>query len=60
MPVLVVAPRRDPFLTAVTSEDLDHLCADLTVARPDTGHWVPRSDPDLLAGLVREHVMAHP
>jgi len=59
VPVLVVAPRRDPFLTAVTSEDLDHLCADYTVVRPDAGHWVPRSDPGLLTGLVSEHVLAH-
>lgn len=60
VPVLVVAPRRDPFLTAVTTEDLDHLCSDVRVVRPDTGHWVPRTHPDLVADLVREQVQRHP
>ena len=60
VPVLAVAPRRDPFLTALMVEDLDRLCSDVRVVRPDTGHWLPREDPDLLAGLVREHVLAHP
>lgn len=59
VPVLVVAPLRDPFLTSVITEDLDHVCSDVTVVRPDTGHWIPRTDPDLLARLVREHVAAH-
>jgi pimeloyl-ACP methyl ester carboxylesterase len=59
VPVLVVAPRRDPFLTSVITEDLHRLCSDVCVERPDAGHWLPRSDPDRLAGLVREHVQAH-
>jgi pimeloyl-ACP methyl ester carboxylesterase len=59
VPVLVVAPKRDPFLTAVVTEELDHLCSDVTVVRPDTGHWLPRTHPELLAGLVREHALAH-
>jgi pimeloyl-ACP methyl ester carboxylesterase len=59
VPVLVVAPRRDPFLTQVVTDDLHRLCSDVCVERPDTGHWLPRSDPGRLAGLVREHVQAH-
>jgi hypothetical protein len=55
----VVAPRRDPFLAPVTTEDLDRVCSDVRLVRPDTGHWVPRSDPELLARLVSEHVSAH-
>lgn len=58
VPVLVVAPRRDPFLTTVTTEDLDLVCTNVRVVNPDTGHWMPRSHPDLLADLVREHVSA--
>lgn len=58
VPVLVVAPRRDPFLTDVTLEDLDLLCSSVRVVRPDTGHWVPRTHPDLVADLVRGHVTA--
>lgn len=59
VPVLAVAPRKDPYLTGVTVEDLDRMCSDVRVVRPDTGHWLPRTDPDLLADLVREHVRAH-
>lgn len=59
VPVLAVAPRRDPFLTSVVLDPLDELCSDVTVVRPDTGHWIPREDPALLADLVREHVVAH-
>ncbi|HEU4511597.1 MAG TPA: alpha/beta fold hydrolase [Nocardioidaceae bacterium] len=59
VPVLTVAPLKDPYLTGVTVEDLDHLCSDVRVVRPDTGHWLPRTHPDLLADLVREHVRAH-
>lgn len=58
VPVLVVAPLRDPFLTGVTVEDLEHLCSPVAVIRPDTGHWVPRTHPDLVAELVQEHVSA--
>jgi pimeloyl-ACP methyl ester carboxylesterase len=59
VPVLVVAPLRDPFLTSVTVEELDRLCSDVRVVRPATGHWVPRTHPDLLADLVQDHVRQH-
>lgn len=59
VPVRVLAPRRDPYLRSVTVEDLDHLCSRVSVERPDAGHWLPRSHPDLFADLVREHVTAH-
>jgi pimeloyl-ACP methyl ester carboxylesterase len=58
VPVLVVAPLRDPFLTGVTVEGLDRICASVEVVRPDTGHWVPRTDPELVARLVEEQVAA--
>ena len=59
VPVLVVAPLKDPFLTGLVVEELDRVGSDVRVVRPDTGHWVPRSHPDLLADLVVEHVRAH-
>jgi len=58
VPVLVVAPLRDPFLTGVTVEGLDRVCTSVEVVRPDTGHWVPRTDPELVARLVEEQVAA--
>lgn len=59
VPVLVVAPRRDPFVTGLTTEDLDRIASDVRVVRPDSGHWLPRSDPGLLAGLVVDQVRKH-
>jgi pimeloyl-ACP methyl ester carboxylesterase len=56
VPVLAVLPRRDPFLTDLAVEDLDRLCGDVRIVRPDTGHWLPRTDPDELAALVADHV----
>jgi len=59
VPVLVVVPRRDPFLTTVLLEDLDEECHDLRIEYVDAGHWVPRTHPEELARLVTEHVRSH-
>lgn len=59
VPTLVVLPLRDPFLTDVTLDDLDERCSDVRVVRPDAGHWLPRSRPDVFADLVAEHVRSH-
>lgn len=60
VPVLVVQPRRDRYVTEVLLEGLDECCSDLTVRHVDAGHWVLRSHPAQLAGLVSEHVRSHP
>ncbi len=59
LPVLVVHPRHDRFLTGVLTEDLDRACSDLRVEVVDAGHWVPLTRPDLVASLVKEHVLTH-
>ena len=59
VPVLVVHPRRDAFLTAVVLEDLDRHCRDVRVVEVDAGHWVIRTHPDEIAALVTEQVRAH-
>ena len=56
VPVLVVRPTRDAYLTEVLLEDLDRSCAAVRVERVDAGHWVARTHPDLVAGLVLEQV----
>ena len=58
VPVLVVHPRRDRFLTAVLLEDLDERCNDLRVEILDAGHWVTVTHPGLVADLVIQHVDA--
>jgi pimeloyl-ACP methyl ester carboxylesterase len=60
VPVLVVHPSRDRFLTAVLLEDLDARCSRLSTETVDAGHWVIVTHPDLVAELVRRHVEAHP
>jgi pimeloyl-ACP methyl ester carboxylesterase len=59
VPVLVVHPTRDRFLTAVLTEDLDHACTDVRVEQVDAGHWAIVTHADRIAGLVREHVGSH-
>ncbi len=56
LPVLVVHPERDRFLTDVTLEDLDRWCHDLRVERVDAGHWAIVTRADEVAGLVVGHV----
>ena len=56
VPVLVVHPRADRFVTRVLSEDLERSCTDVRVVEVDAGHWFPRTHPGELAGLVAEHV----
>jgi pimeloyl-ACP methyl ester carboxylesterase len=60
VPVLVVRPTRDPFLTAVVEDGLEEFCSDVRVVRVDAGHWVIVTDPDRIAALLAEHVGAHP
>jgi pimeloyl-ACP methyl ester carboxylesterase len=59
VPVLAIHPARDPFLTEVTLADLDQRCSDLRVERVDAGHWVTVTRPEVVAGLLSEHVESH-
>jgi pimeloyl-ACP methyl ester carboxylesterase len=59
VPVLVIHPTRDRFLTDVVLEDLDDRCSDLRIERVDAGHWVTVTRPELVAGLLGEHVERH-
>ena len=56
VPVQVVRPTRDAYLTDVLLEDLDAIASDVHVVEVDAGHWVARTHPDLVAGLVTTHV----
>lgn len=58
VPVLVIRPRYDAYLTEVLLEDLDRVATDIRVVELAAGHWVPRTHPDEVAGLVVEHVRA--
>jgi pimeloyl-ACP methyl ester carboxylesterase len=56
VPVQVVRPTRDAYLTDVLLDDLDRFCEDVRVVEVDAGHWVTRTDPEGVAALVVEHV----
>ena len=55
VPVLVVRPTRDDYLTDVLLDEIDR-CGDVRVTHVDAGHWVARTHPGLVAALVLEHV----
>lgn len=60
LPVQVIAPGRDPFVTpAWALESPRPFVDDLTTRRIDAGHWVIVEQPAEIARLVREFVAAH-
>ena len=42
--------------TEAVYDDLDRWAPRLTRRRIETGHWVPRTEPDTLASWIAEHV----
>jgi pimeloyl-ACP methyl ester carboxylesterase len=59
VPVLVVVPTRDRYVTPVLLEGRERRCADLTRGDVAAGHGLPRSHPRWLSGVVAAHVRAH-
>ncbi|MDN3936711.1 alpha/beta fold hydrolase [Arthrobacter sp. YD4] len=53
IPVQVVVPLRDAYLSPHLTEDLEGWIDDLTVVRVDGGHWWPASRPAEFARLLR-------
>jgi NAD(P)-dependent dehydrogenase (short-subunit alcohol dehydrogenase family) len=57
VPVQVLAPTRDPFVTTpLQTTDLERWVEGPGVRRVPGGHWVPRSRPDVVARCVSELV----
>jgi pimeloyl-ACP methyl ester carboxylesterase len=54
LPVQVVVPLRDSFLSPDLVDGLDSWVDDLTVIRVDSGHWWPASRPAEFAELLRQ------
>jgi pimeloyl-ACP methyl ester carboxylesterase len=59
IPVQLIVPLRDRYLTPAVYADLPRYCSDLTRHDIDAGHWVQQSHPDEVARLVGEFVSAH-
>ncbi len=53
MPVQVVVPLKDPFLSPALVDGLDSWVENLTVTRVTGGHWWPASRPTEFAEVLR-------
>lgn len=56
VPVQVLAPRGDRYVTPALATDVAAYAPDLRVRRLPGGHWVVRTRPDVIARCVAEHV----
>ncbi len=59
VPVLVVHPTRDRYLTGVFLQDLEVACSDVRVVEVDAGHWLIATHAGVVAGLVADQVARH-
>jgi pimeloyl-ACP methyl ester carboxylesterase len=58
VPVLLVHPRRDRYVTGSLTEGVERWAPHLRREVVDAGHWVPVTHPRTVARLVAEHVTA--
>ncbi len=56
VPVQVVIPTRDKFVTAALAEDLERWVGRLWRRELVAGHWAPLSHPDALARMIEEFI----
>ena len=59
VPVQVLAPRRDSFVSVSLQRSAAPFVADFTMHEIEGGHWVVRHRPELIAARVRAFVRAH-
>jgi pimeloyl-ACP methyl ester carboxylesterase len=56
VPVLVLAPRNDRYVTPALQRSAEPFTDNLTVREIDGGHWVVRHRPELIAHHLRAHI----
>ncbi|MGQ0718042.1 MAG: SDR family oxidoreductase [Pseudonocardiales bacterium] len=54
IPVQVLAPKRDPFVSVPLQTDIARWVPDLAVRVLPGGHWLPRTDPETVARCASE------
>ncbi len=59
LPVQLVVPLRDRYVTPVVLRNVDRFASDLTRVEIDAGHWVARTHPEEVAALVDDFVTSH-
>lgn len=57
LPVQLIELTRDTFVIQRSLEGLEARCRNLSRVEVESGHWLPRTDPDRLAGLVTDFVL---
>ncbi len=61
VPVQLVVPTKDHYVSPALFDDLDQFAADLRRVDVVGGHWLPRTQPDVVADAVRSFVAdVHP
>jgi pimeloyl-ACP methyl ester carboxylesterase len=58
VPVQVIAPRRDSFVSVPLARSAAAFADDITMREIEGGHWVVRHRPELVADPVRAFVRA--
>jgi len=58
-PVLIVRARAERFIHPTAYEGITELYPRAEIRDIDGGHWVPRTQPELLSSWIAEHVDAH-
>lgn len=56
LPVQLIIPLRDKYVTPHMARSVDQFAADLTTVEIDAGHWVPYTHPDEIARHVDDFV----
>jgi pimeloyl-ACP methyl ester carboxylesterase len=59
LPIQLLLLQRDAFVIPRALDGLEARCRDLTRVEVDSGHWLPRTDPRGMAGLIQEFVEHH-
>ncbi len=59
VPVLLVVPLRDRYIAPASLAYVADAVPRLERVEVDAGHWLPHTDPERVAGLVRGHVTRH-
>ncbi|MBA2446377.1 MAG: alpha/beta fold hydrolase [Nocardioidaceae bacterium] len=59
LPVQLVVPLRDPYITPAATREVHRFVPNLTRVKIDAGHWVQQTDPDRVAALIGDFASAH-
>jgi pimeloyl-ACP methyl ester carboxylesterase len=59
IPVLVLHPTNDRYLTKFVHSGLERECSSLQRVEIKAGHWVLQTEPDRVAGLIGQHIAAN-